>query len=309
MKKILISTETFGRCGGEPLQTLIELIDENILLVMNPFGRKLNEDEVIRMGKDCIGIIAGIEPLNARVLRSLPSLRCISRCGVGMENIDMKAAKQLGITVVNTPSPVRAVAELTVAVILDMLRRISFHDRMVRSGNWQVRAGGLLLNKKVGILGLGSIGKEAAMMLQALGAKVAGCDIKPDEEWAEEHWIPLLTFKHLMRDSDIVSVHISYKPKNYHLIGQRELETMKTGAYLVNISRGEVVDEDALYLALAKGHLSGAALDVFSDEPYVGPLSKLDNVILTPHIGSYARESRLEMEKRAVKNLLEGLKK
>jgi D-3-phosphoglycerate dehydrogenase len=300
--KVLISTESFGECGAEPLQMLLR---ENIEPVLNPFGRKLTQDEVIRLGKDCIGIIAGVEPLNDKVLKALPFLRCISRCGVGLDNIDLESARKLGIVVTNTPhGPTRAVAELTVGVILDMLRNISFHDRMTRSGNWQIKAGSLLLGKRVGILGLGNIGKTVAELLLALGAEVAGTEILPDLEWHWVYQVSLLTLEQLLEESEILSLHLSYRPENKHLIGEKEIKSMKEGAYLVNMSRGDVVDEDALYMALSGGHLAGAALDVFKEEPYSGPLTKLNNVVITPHIGSYARESRLEMEKQAVKNLL-----
>ena len=117
----------------------------------------------------------------------------------------------------------------------------------------------------------------------------------------------MVTFEQLIRESEILCVHVSYSEDNRHLVGKREIDSMRKGAYLVNLSRGEVVDEDALYEALKSGHLAGAALDVFSQEPYAGPLVQLDNVVLTPHIGSYARESRLEMEIRAVKNLIEAI--
>lgn len=303
--KILISPTSFGSCGKQPLELLEK---EGYEVILNPFGRKMTPDEVIQLGKDCLGVIAGVEPLNAGVLKSLPSLRCISRCGGGMDNIDLEKAKELGITVRNTPdAPTRAVAELTVGVIFDLLRNVSYCDREIRQGNWYKGMGSLLLNKKVGILGLGRIGHTVAELLLKLGAKVAGADVKPDRKWLEENKIPLLTLEELLKESDILCIHISYSEENRQIIGKKEIESMKKGAYLVNLSRGGIVDEDALYWALKSNHLAGAALDVFEQEPYTGPLKELDNVVLTPHIGSYARESRLEMEVQAAKNLLESL--
>ncbi len=304
--KILISPTTFGTCGMQPLELLEK---ENYEVILNHFGRKMTPDEVIELGTYCTGIIAGVESLNEDVLKSLPSLRCISRCGVGMDNVDLVKAKELGIIVRYTPDgPTRAVAELTIGVILDLLRNISYCDREIRKGNWYKGMGSLLLNKKVGILGLGRIGCMVAELLLMLGAEVAGADIKPDMKWLEANKIPLLTLGELLKESDILSVHISYSEKDRHIIGRKEIESMKKGAYLVNLSRGGIVDEDALYQALKKGHLSGAAVDAFEQEPYIGLLKELDNIVLTPHIGSYAREARLEMEVQAVKNLLESLK-
>lgn len=303
--KIIISPTSFGSCGKQPLELLEK---EGFEVILNPFGRKMTSDEVIELGKDCLGIIAGVELLNAKVLESLPSVRCISRCGVGTDNIDLDKAKELGIAVRNTPEgPTRAVAELTIGLIFDLLRNISYADREIRKGNWYKGMGSLLLNKKFGVLGLGRVGRTVAELLLELGAEVAGADIKPDMKWLESNKVPLLTLEELLRESDILCIHISYSGESTCIIGRKEIESMKKGAYLVNLSRGGVVDEDALYQALKSNHLAGAALDVFKQEPYTGILEELDNVVLTPHIGSYARESRLEMEVQAVENLLGSL--
>ncbi len=303
--KILISPTSFGSCGKQPLELLKK---ENYKVISNLFGRKMTADELVEQGKDTIGIVAGVELLNGRVLELLPSLRCISRCGVGTDNIDLKKAKELGIAVRNTPDgPTRAVAELTVGVIFNFLRNISYCDREIRKGEWHKGMGSLLLNKKVGILGLGRIGRKVGELLLGLGAEVAGADISPDMKWLETNKIPLLTLEELIKESDILCIHISYSKDNRHIIGKKEIESMKEGAYFVNLARGGIVNEDVLYRALKSNHLAGAALDVFEQEPYTGPLRELDNVVLTPHIGSYARESRLEMEIQAVKNLLESL--
>jgi D-3-phosphoglycerate dehydrogenase len=304
--KILISPTTFGTCGMQPLELLEE---HNYEVILNPFGRKMTSDEIIKLGKDCIGIIAGVESLNTRVLESLPFLRCISRCGVGIDNIDLKRTKELGIIVKNTPDgPTRAVAELTVGIIFDVLRNLSYCDREIRNGNWYKGMGSLLQGKKVGILGLGRIGCAVAELLLRLDANVAGTDINPNVKWSERNKVSLLPLEELIKESEILCVHISYSEANRYLIGKKEIKSMKKGAYLVNLSRGGIVDEDALYQSLKGGHLSGAAVDAFEQEPYTGPLRELDNIVLTPHIGSYARESRLEMEIQAVKNLLESLK-
>jgi len=301
--RVLVSPTTFG------IQPLELLKREGYEVIPNPFGRKMTSEEVIELGKDCLGIVAGVELLGAKVLESLPLLRCISRCGVGVDNIDLDKARELGIVVRSTPeAPTRAVAELTVGVVFDLLRGISYCDREIRRGNWYKGMGSLLLNKKVGILGLGRIGRAVAELLLKLGARVAGADVKPDREWLETNKVPLVRLAELLKDSDILCLHISYSEENRHIIGKKEMEAMKKGAYLVNMSRGEVIDEGALYWALKSNHLAGAALDVFEQEPYTGPLRELDNVILTPHIGTYARETRVEMEMQAVTNLLESLR-
>ena len=133
-KKVLVSPSSFGKCGSEP----IDLLKKNgFKVIINPYGRKLTTDEVINLGKDCVGIVAGVEPLNADVLNALSNLRCISRCGSGTDNVDIKKANELGIIVKNTPfGPTRAVSELTIALVFDILRQISLRDRLIRKGEW-----------------------------------------------------------------------------------------------------------------------------------------------------------------------------
>lgn len=306
-KKIVITPSSFGKCGPEPFDMLKQ---ENYELVINPYGRRLTAGEVINLGKGCEGIIAGVEPLNSEVLNSLSDLRCISRVGSGIDNIDIKCARKLGIVVKNTPQgPTRAVAELTVGLIFDALRNISQRDREIRKGKWNKKMGNLLMDKKVGIIGLGRIGKTVADLLLAIGARVYATDIKPDEMWAKQRKIKLLSFEEILKSCDINCIHVSTKTDDKPLIDKRELDLMKKDSYLINVSRGGVVDEDALYNALKKGEIAGAAVDVFNKEPYTGKLTTLENIALTSHIGSYAKETRLDMEVQSVKNLLEVLKK
>jgi len=307
MRRILVTTSAFCKDNASPLDLLQEAGCEAII---NPYGRRLTEDELLALLAEVepVGVIAGVEPITARVLQQAKGLRAISRCGAGLENVDIDAAARLGITVTNTPdAPTEAVAELTLALILDLLRRVSFLDRELRKGNWMKETGTLLAGKKVGIVGLGRIGKRVAEMLSGLGAIIAGTDVQPDYEWLRKNRVPLLGLHELLKQSEIVCLHVSYTAGCRHLIGRKEMEAMPEGACLVNVSRGEVIDHDVLYSMLTSRHLSGAALDVFDREPYTGPLTKLDNVVLTPHIGSYAREARLKMETQAVENLLRAL--
>ncbi|MGD0331024.1 MAG: phosphoglycerate dehydrogenase [Dehalococcoidia bacterium] len=307
MHRVLITTSAFGKEDSLPLSILR---DAGYEVILNPHGRKLTEDEVINLLLEIKpdGMIAGVEPLTAQVLEKAKDLKVISRCGIGLDNVDLKAAKRKGIAVLNTPdAPTVAVAELTVGLIFDLLRRISFLDRELRKGNWRKDTGSLLQGKRVGIVGLGRIGKKVAELLLRLGTNVSGVEIEPDFQWLQSNHVQLVNMKKLLKDSEILCLHISYSEANKHMIGKKEMELMRKGAYLLNLSRGDVVDEEALYLQLTSGHLSGAALDVFGKEPYSGPLRQLDNVVVTPHIGSYAREARLEMEMQSVRNLLSVL--
>lgn len=314
MNKIVVTTTSFAKYDKKPLELLT---GKGFEVILNPYERVLKKDEFIKLCNGAIGIIAGTEILDADTLEGLAmvvtpqssvhssrfSLKVISRCGSGLDNVDINAANKLGIRVFNTPdAPTLAVAELTISLMLSLLRKVSQMDRELREGLWKKRMGNLLSGKKVGIKGFGRIGKKVAELL-----KPFGCEIAYADPFVEDRLLGLkrLLLEDLLDWADIVTIHIGVRQR---LIGEKELQLMKKGAWLINTSRGNVVDEFALYEYLKNGHLSGAALDVFEEEPYKGPLRELDNVILTPHIGSYAKEARIEMEMQAVENLLEGLR-
>lgn len=303
--KILISTSSFGKHDKSPVQLLES---RGFEIVFNPYKRKLKQDEVVELAKGCGGIIAGVELLNEDVFKKLPRLKAISRCGAGLDNVDLGAAKRRGIAVRSTPeSPTQAVAELTLALILGSIRRINSMDRRLHSGVWNKEMGRLLSGKTVGIIGLGRIGRRVATLLRPFGVKILVNEPKPDKKWVKENKVSLTSLKKLLKESDVVTLHVPYTEETRNLINSERLKTMKKEAILINTSRGGLVDETALYRALKSGSLGGAALDVMEVEPYRGPLTKLDNVILTPHIGSYALETRVQMEVEAAKNMIEML--
>jgi len=304
MKKVFVSTSTFAEFDSTPVDLLKEAGFE---VDANPLGRTLTRDELSQLALGASGLLAGTEPIDAQVLKKLKDLKVISRCGAGMENVDLKTAGELNIKVFNTPDgPTLAVAELTVGLILAALRKICFMDRQIRDGKWQKKMGNLLCGKKIGIIGFGRIGRKVAELLSAFEAGVVYYDpFIPEEQVNQACKVEL---NELLASSDIVCLHLSHSERNKNLIGAKELGMMKESAVLINSSRGGIVDEGALYAALKSGSLSAAAIDVFEREPYDGPLKELDNVILTAHIGSYAKESRIKMEIDSVKNLLEGLR-
>jgi len=305
-KKVLTSPSSMGQCGSEPFDLLRE---NGYEIVNNPFGRKLTEDEVIKLAKDCDGIVAGVEPLTIRVMDALPRLKCISRVGVGMDNVDLEYAKQKGIIVVNTPDgPTRGVAELTLAMTLSLLRRIPQADAALHQRKWKKQIGNLILDKKVGIIGLGRIGKSVAELFRGLKNPVIGYDPFANEVWARENGVELASFEEVLKQADILTLHVPGNKDKSPVIGTAELSTMKDGAFLINIARGGVVDETALYDVLKGGKLAGAAIDVYTKEPYDGPLCDLDNIIMTPHLGSYAKEGKLQMEIDAVMNFINAVK-
>ena len=304
MSKVLITTSSFNLGNFAQAKSLH---DAGISIEVNPLGRRLSEDEVADLvATDVIAILAGLEPLTDRVLSNAKSLRVIARCGTGLDSVDLQAASRLGIDVFNTPdAPTQAVAELTIAHMLNSLRHISTTDSNMRSGKWTPTMGSLLATKTVGIIGVGRIGSAVAKLAQAFGARVIGFDPVVNSHNSVE----LLSLDEVLNQSDIVSLHVPINDQTHHIVNASAISRMKPGSIVVNVSRGGLIDESALHDALKSQHLSGAALDCFEDEPYSGPLLQLPGVHVTAHMGSYARETRDLMEVEASTNLVNGLRK
>ncbi len=301
--KILITTSSFDLRN---FYRLDDVTAAGFEVVLNPFKRRLNEHEVADLlTSDVIGMIAGLEPLTAEVLKNAGQLKVIARCGTGLDSVDVQAAREQGILVFNTPdAPTTAVAELTLAHILGLLRRVAESDRNIRAGQWAGLMGSLLQGKTVGLVGFGRIGQAVAKLVSAFDATVIVYDI----ETISYPTITQLPLAELCAISDVISLHVPYLQESHHLINRSAFNRMKQTALLVNVSRGGLIDEEALYEALQSDRIAGAALDCFEVEPYSGPLLKFDNVHVTAHMGSYARESRDQMEIDASTALVRGLR-
>lgn len=295
------STSSFGKESRRPLELLEQAGYE---VRPNPHGRTLTTDEARIHLHEVVGLVAGTEKLPGSLLRELPALRCISRVGVGMDSVDLAAARELGIKVVNTPEAhVDAVAELTLAGLLALLRKVPQADASIRSGGFDKPMGRLLRGKTIGLLGCGRVARAFARLLAPFQVTLLAHDVAPTE-------VPGVRFvglDELLSQADVVSLHLPYSKAAHHLIGTAQLARMKRDAILVNTSRGGLVDEAALLEYLEANQKAGAYLDCFEKEPYQGPLAKLSNVVLSSHIGSYAREARVRMETEAVENLLAAL--
>ena len=307
--KVLSTTSSFGEESSSVFRILE---NKGITFVPNPLERTLTEDEsadLIRKHRP-VGLLAGTGPLMEKALEAgQPHLRVISRLGTGWDNVDRELAEKLGIKLFRTPDAVtQPVVELTVGLILDLSRKVSLHDRLIRSGIWKKRIGQLVSGKTLGIFGCGRIGKGVALIMKALGCHVQAYDPYPDRKWHDKHQVLLVPdIPTLFKTSHLVSIHAEYSPDLRGFVNEALLSQCAPGILLVNVARGSMVDEAALADALKQGRIGGAALDVFEKEPYIGPLTELDNVILTPHIGSFTKESRVQMETEAVTNLLAGL--
>ncbi|MDE2389464.1 MAG: phosphoglycerate dehydrogenase, partial [Betaproteobacteria bacterium] len=303
MNSLVISTSSFDTGNNPVIQRLLQ---QGFQVIANPHKRKLTEDEIIELlSGSATGLIAGIEPLTERVFQSAPNLKVISRCGAGMDSVDLAAAKNHGIQVLNTPeAPAQAVAELTLGYILSLLRQIGTIDRAVRNGEWPRTQGRLLAAQTIGIIGLGHIGRRVARLCQAFEATVIAYDPFATQVPGGVTLVPL---EQLLATADIVTLHTPYSTDTHHLLNAKAFAAMKPEAIVINAARGGLVDESALADALKSGKVSAAALDVFEQEPYQGALLEFSNITLTSHAGSLARESRQRMEIEAAENLLQGL--
>jgi len=304
-KKILIATYPFGKCGDKPVNLLKET---GWKIKYNSLGRRLKENEVKDMIIDCDGVIAGTEPYTKDIIKECKKLKVISRVGVGLDNVDFDTCLRQKVVLTYTPeAPADGVADLSIAQIINLLRGIRTSDNLIRKGQWKRTLGKLVKEVKVGVLGVGRIGKRVVNRLVPFSPKIYAYDINPDYDFGKEKGIVWVDKKELFKICDLVSVHIPMNKKNYHCVGNKELSSMKQGSFVINTSRGSVIDEKVLVSLLHNKHLGGAALDVFENEPDVGSLSTFDNTILTAHIGASAHESRYLMELGATEDCIRVL--
>ena len=304
--KILIATSPFGATGAKPLELLRETGWE---LISNPKGRRLKPGEIGDMVKDVDAVIAGTEPYTREVIAGAGRLKVIARVGIGLDSVDIPACREKGVAVTYTPeAPSQAVAELAVGQIINLARGLLKTDRSVREGAWNRYMGQLVSDLTVGVIGVGRIGKRIIRLLQPFGPTILACDLEPDEAFASERSFEWAPAERIFAESDVVTVHIPLNRRNRHFVSRERIASMKTGACLINTSRGPVVDTEALTDAVVQHHLGGAALDVFESEPYEGPLTRYENVILSAHIGGSTRTSRYFMELGAAEDCIRILR-
>jgi D-3-phosphoglycerate dehydrogenase len=243
-------------------------------------------------------VVRGATKVTKDIIEAGKRLKIIARAGVGLDNIDVRAASARGIELINAPeAPTVAVAELVIGLMLAWARQLPRADASMKQGMWEKTRlmGSELRGKTLGIIGTGRIGREVGYRAKAFLMNLLAFDILRSAEFAERTGARYVDLDELLRESDFVSIHVPLSPRTRHMIGRRELELMKPTAVLINTSRGEVVDEVALAEALMKGKIAGACLDVYEREPPKdSPLLKLPNVVLTPHIGASTVEAQRE---------------
>lgn len=301
-ENISIAIRSFAEYDNRPMG---QLEKEGYNIQINKSGQRLEGNDLLELIKDSDGVIAGTEKYTKNILEKTNRLKVISRVGIGFDSIDVDYATSKKIKVLNTPeAPSSAVAEHNIALMLSLLKKITVYDRRARKKDWKTLKGYMLRAKVVGIIGLGRIGKKMANMCVPFGCRVLGFDPYVDVTAIPRQIEIKDNFKDLLEISDIITLHIPLTEETHHFISEKEINQMKHGSFIINTSRGEVLDEDALYHGLKEGKIAGAALDVFEKEPYEGPLLEMENVIITPHVASNAMEARIEMEIEAVNNLI-----
>jgi D-3-phosphoglycerate dehydrogenase len=292
----------------------IQLLKENgfeVTIVEEP-----NEDELARIIKGFDGLIVRSKPLVTRkVIESADRLKVIARAGVGLDNIDVKAAEERGIALINAPeSSTQSVAELAIGLMLAVARKIAFSDRRMREGYWAKKEamGVELSGKTLGVIGIGRIGSAVARIAKyGFNMYILYYDVVCRDDLNKELGAECVSIEELLKRSDIVTIHVPLLPETRHMINEEKLRLMKKTAILINTSRGAVVDTAALVKALSEGWIAGAGLDVFEEEPLPKdhPLTKLDNVVLTPHIGASTKEAQEKAGVEVARKIVEFFKK
>lgn len=304
-KTVYVALSQFCQNDDRPRRLLMEAGFE---VHENSAGRRPCRQEMVEALRGADAVIAGVEPYDADLLTALPRLRCINRCGVGTDAIDIEAAHRLGIAVLTTVEEVvEPVAQMTVAMILALARNFPLHCSDLRTGQWLKHTGHLLSEWTIGLVGFGRIGRAVERYLGVFSPRVIVWDpqVKADEL---PEGVEVRDLESLLPTADLVSLHAARPREEGPILGAKEIRLMKSGSRLVNTARGHLVDEKALLEALESGHLAGAALDAFETEPYTGPLTKLPGVLCTPHVASLTRMSRHAMEMRCVQNVVDFFK-
>lgn len=304
---VLIGSRSFGKASQNHV-TRLEAA--GCTVIPNGVGRAYRASELREALVGVDAIITGTDELTAEVIAGANRLRTIAKHGVGLDNIDLEAARERRIIVTATPGAIHdSVADLTLALLLAVARRLVPAHESVIAREWRGFIGTELRGKTLGIVGLGRIGKEVCRRAQAFGMAVIAHDPYPDLAFAAVHDVTFLPLMELLARSDAVSLHAGISGLKRPLLGAEELATMKAGAFLINAARGNMVDEMALAAALRERRLSGAGLDVFTAEPPVGsPLLGLDNVVFTPHIAGQTTAGLLRMGEMTAENCLRALR-
>lgn len=302
-RKVLVTSGSFGEVSGDPLEILLE----NGMQVDFENGT-YNEEKFIDIISRYDALIIGAHEFSAKTMEKAKKLRIICKHGAGVDNIDLNAAREYNICVTNVPSTnSNAVADMAFGLILDVARKISLSARLVKNGLWERKKniGVDVYRKTLSLIGFGAIARNMAKRAAGFGMEVCAYDPYVKELPKEFSRVKLISFEEAITKADFLSIHIPLNEKTRNFIGSEQMVMMKKGSFLINTSRGGIVNEEALYEYLANNHLAGAGLDVTEKEPPAGsPLLELDSVTIVPHIASYSKESLNAVSLVCAKNVV-----
>jgi phosphoglycerate dehydrogenase-like enzyme len=305
---VLVTPTSYGREDASVRADLEAAVGR---VTYNPTAKPLASEALRELLPGVDGFIAGLDAIDAAALAAADHLRVIARYGVGVSNVDLAAADARGIVVTNTPGAnAKAVAELTILLMLSLLRSLVEAAADTRQGGWMRVSGGSLEGRTVGIVGLGAIGREVVRRLQGFDCALLAYDVNCDAAFAAQHQVKCVALEELLAQSDIVSLHVPVLDSTRDMVNAAFLAQMKPGGCLINTARGELIDEAALLAALERGHLRGAALDAFKTEPpgKDHPLLRLKQVIATPHMGAHTDSATRMMGRMALNDCLAVLR-
>ena len=305
--KALITTVPFGEQNPLPMKLLNSA---KIDFEINPFRRKIREHELAEMVSDFDVIIAGTEQIGSKVFAHANKLKFISRVGIGLDGIDLSEAKKRNVKISYTPdAPAPAVAELTIAMMLTLLRKMQIANLMMHENKWQRLYGKRISETTIGIIGVGRIGSRVLRSLAAFGSpRILANDLRPIKDVPTPLKLEWVDKQTLLEESDVISIHVPLTCQTRNMIRRQQLEIMKPDAVIINTSRGGIINEDDLASVLAEGHLSGAGIDVFEQEPYSGALQQFERCLLSSHMGSMSIDCRSQMEIEATQEAIRFVK-
>ncbi len=298
---VAVSVSSFAESDASPMDILKK---SGVKVTVNPFGRRLTESEIISHLNEVDGLLAGLEPLNRKVLETAPQLKAIARIGIGVDNIDLEAAEEFGKIVSNTPDgPTEAVAEMCLSVILSLGRKLLSFNKDLHAGIWKKQIGTGLKGTKVLFIGYGRIGRKFADHLRYFGAEILVVDpaLTKNDFSCNERLVSLSTG---LKEAQVITLHASGEDV---ILGESDFQLMQPGMIILNSARAGLVDEEALLNALDRQIVTNVWLDAFWKEPYNGRLLEYEQALLTPHVCTYTSQCRRSMEVEAVKNLMRDL--
>lgn len=307
MNRVVVTSRSFGQVSEEPMNLLLQ---EGLAVDRVNESGLLNEHQFKNLIASYDGMIIGADLLTAAVLKDASRLKIICKHGTGVDNIDLQKARELGIPVTNVPGMnADAVADATIGLMLDVARKLSYAARRVREGKWERIIGTDVGGKTLGILGFGAVGRRVAKRALGFGMRILVFDPFLTTLPEEMEGCTKVTLDELLSAADFVTVHVPLSGETKYLLNATRMAQMKQGAILINTSRGGIVDEDALYKSILRGHLAGAGLDVLEHEPAIGnPLLELDNVTIIPHIASYSVEAINAVSMVCARNIVKALR-